>query len=140
MSEEEIIINDIKEIIPTFNNNIASFKNIVHKLERNYKINKHNIDYLKGDIQNTNRKFDNLKEDLENIDVDINDIKNNIDNLKKYVVSIKTELTEEINNESNLYEIELRNKFYKHTIDLNTKFMLFTFLNITISVIVFFFK
>ena len=57
MSEEEIIINDIKEIIPAFNNNIASFKSIVHKLERNYKSNKHNIDYLKGDIQNVNKNF-----------------------------------------------------------------------------------
>ena len=81
MSEEEIIINDIKEIIPAFNNNIASFKSIVHKLERNYKSNKHNIDYLKGDIQNVNKNFGNLKEDLDKI-------KTNIDNLKKYAISL----------------------------------------------------
>jgi len=131
MSEEEIIINDIKEIIPTFNNNIASFKQIVHKLERNYKANKQNIDYLKGNINN-------IKEDLGSIDID--NICINIENLKIYTKSIKEELYERIDNESNLNKIELKNRFYKHTIDINTKFMIFTFINITISAIVFFFK
>jgi hypothetical protein len=137
MSEEEIIINDIKEIIPTFNNNIASFKVIVHKLERNYKANKHNIEYLKGNIDIISKKFNNFLDDFDEITIDI---KNNIDNLKNYSMSIKTELNDRIDNESNLNEIELKNRFYKHTIDLNTKFMLFTFINISIYAIVFFCK
>jgi hypothetical protein len=138
MSEEEIIINDIKEIIPTFNNNIASFKQIVHKLERNYKANKHNIDYLKGNIDYLKSNINNIKEDLESLDID--DIYINIENLKIYTKSIKTELNERIDNESNLNDFELRSKFYKHEIDINTKIMIFTFINITISAIVFFFK
>jgi chromosome segregation ATPase len=133
MSKEEIIINDIKEIIPTFNNNIASFKSIVHKLERNYKFNKYNIDYLKNDIKNINKDFDEFKDDLE-------EIKINIDNLKKYTMSIKEELNEKISTNSNIDQIDIRNKFYKYTIDINTKFMIFTFFNITVSAIVFFFK
>jgi uncharacterized protein (DUF342 family) len=138
MSEEEIIINDIKEIIPTFNNNIASFKQIVHKLERNYKANKQNIDYLKGNIDYLKDNINNIKEDLGSIDID--NICINIENLKIYTKSIKEELYERIDNESNLNEIELKNIFYKHTIDINTKFLIFTFVNITISAIVFFFK
>jgi uncharacterized protein (DUF342 family) len=138
MSEEEIIINDIKEIIPTFNNNIASFKQIVHKLERNYKTNKQNIDYLKGNIDYLKDNINNIKEDLGSIDID--NICINIENLKIYTKSIKEKLYERIDNESNLNKIELKNRFYKHTIDINTKFMIFTFINITISAIVFFFK
>ena len=55
-------------------------------------------------------------------------------------MSIKDELNERIKNDSNLYEIERKNNLYQNTININTKFMIFTFFNITVSAIVFFFK
>ena len=119
MNEEEAIINDIKEIIPVFNNNITSFKCIVHKLERNYRYNKQNIFVLNNNFKEYNVKFNNQIKILnDQIELNYKNLKNEF-----YKCSI----------DNNIDQICLKNKL--KNIDFNYKFnfIIFTIVNITVS-------
>jgi chromosome segregation ATPase len=129
MSEEEIItINEIKDLIPIINNNIISFKKIVHKLERNYKNNRQNIDQLINDNIKINIKHENINFLINNINTELENNKQNIKDIKNNI------------NNNNLEYISLKDKLNKNSLSIDYKFMLFTLFNVTISSIIYFLK
>ena len=116
---DEAIINDIKDIIPVFNNNIASFKSIVHKLERNYRYNRQNVDLLSNNFKESNIKFSNQIKILnDNIELNNRNLKNEI-----YKCNINY----------NIDQINLNNKLKDISFNYKFNFMIFTLVNITIS-------
>jgi len=119
MNEEEAIINDIKEIIPVFNNNIVAFKSIVHKLERNYRYNKQSVSVLSNNFKENDIKFNNQIKILnDKIELNYTDLKNEI-----YKSNINY----------NIDQIKLKNELKNINFKYKFNFILFTIMNITIS-------
>jgi hypothetical protein len=119
MNEEEAIINDIKEIIPVFNNNIVAFKSIVHKLERNYRYNRQNILVLNNNFKENDIKFSNQIKILND------KIESNNTNLKNEIYKS--------NINYNIDQINLNNKLKHISYNYKFNFIIFTIINITIS-------
>jgi hypothetical protein len=116
---DEAIINDIKDIIPVFNNNITSFKSIVHKLERNYRYNKQSVSVLSNNFKDNDIKFSNQIKILnDNIELNNRNLKNEI-----YKSNIN----------HNIDQIILNNKLKDISFSYKFNFILFTIVNITIS-------
>jgi hypothetical protein len=116
---DEAIINDIKDIIPVFNNNIAAFKSIVHKLERNYRYNKQNVSVLSNNFKENDIKFSNQIKILnDNIELNNKNFKNQI-----YKNNIN----------HNIDQINLNNKLKDISFNYKFNFIIFTIINITIS-------
>jgi len=120
--DDEVVIHEVKEMVPYFNNNISAFKSTVHKLERHYKNNRICIHELQDKIKELN---------------------NDIDNLKKEIESKKDNLIETMNNyyrEYNFDIVKTNNKIDNYISNNDYKYLFFTLLNISISAFVYFFK
>jgi predicted nucleic acid-binding Zn-ribbon protein len=119
------VSNNITDLVNTINKNIFNFHKIVHKLQQNYKTNKHSITilsneikYLTDNVKNINDKTEQNENMIDSIQINIKDIKNNFQNE-----------IEDIKN-------EIENKQKDNNKKINDKFMYYISINIFVTSVI----